>query len=284
MGAAKNAAAAELAASQSRDYVSLAGQHSSQQLRSHSFQMELITQAQKGNSTAEELLLHSNQGLVMSVARNYVGYGVPIEDLLQEGNLGLLVAVRRFNVASGHRFSTYAVWWIRQAIARAVAQQARPIRLPEYVQNRLRKLHQENPDWAEGELLTEENIDLPVDVSEIPSVVASIDQPLSNSETQTVGDLIACDDEGACPERAAAHWHLRELLREAIGVLKVKEQFAIERHFGLHDGTSWTFSHLARELGMTREGLRKLVQRALKKLHKHALETGSLEGYEQQVT
>ena len=284
MGAARNAAAAEPAAPQIRDYMSLAGQHTSQQLRSHSFQMELITQAQKGNSTAEELLLHSNQGLVMSVARNYVGYGVPIEDLLQEGNLGLLVAVRRFNVASGHRFSTYAVWWIRQAIARAVAQQARPIRLPEYVQNRLRKLHQDNPEWSEGELLTEENIDLPVDVSEIPSVVASVDQPLSNSETQTVGDLIACDDEGACPERAAAHWHLRELLREAIGVLKDKEQFAIERHFGLHDGTSWTFSQLARELGMTREGLRKLVQRALKKLHKHALETGSLEGYEQQVT
>jgi len=283
MGAARDAAAAAKPLASGPDYSGLAGRCSSEQLRKHSFQMELIAQAQEGNSSAEELLLQSNQGLVMSVVRNYVGYGLPVEDLLQEGNLGLLVAVRRFDVNSGHRFSTYAVWWIRQAIARAVAQQARAIRLPEYVQNCLRKLHREHPEWREGEELRHDaEVNLPVDVSEIPSVVASLEQPLSNSETQTVGDLLEADDY-VSPEVAAAHWHLRALLKEAVGVLKEKEQFAIVRHFGLYDGTKWTFSHLARELGMTREGLRKLVQRALKKLHKYAVETGKLEGYEGQL-
>ena len=238
-------------------------------------EIELATRMNEGDAYARKRLSEANLRLVVSIAKRYVGRGMQFLDLIQEGNLGLIKAVEKFDYTKGFKFSTYATWWIRQAITRAIADQARTIRIPVHMVETINKvkkvssqlLHKNGHDPSAEEIA--EVLDMPVDkVREIMRAAqepVSLETPIGEEEDSHLGDFIP-DDDAPAPADAASHTLLKEQLSEVLGTLTEREEKVLRLRFGLEDGRSRTLEEVGKEFDVTRERIRQIEAKALRKL------------------
>ncbi len=238
-------------------------------------EVELAEKMATGDPVARQRLSEANLRLVVSIAKRYVGRGMQFLDLIQEGNLGLIKAVEKFDHTKGFKFSTYATWWIRQAITRAIADQARTIRIPVHMVetiNRVKKvssqlLHKNGHEPSAEEIAKE--IDMPIDkVREILRVSqepVSLETPIGEEEDSHLGDFIP-DDDAPSPADAASHTLLKEQLGNVLGTLTPREEKVLRLRFGLEDGRSRTLEEVGKEFDVTRERIRQIEAKALRKL------------------
>ena len=238
-------------------------------------EIELAIKVSEGDNNAKQRLCEANLRLVVSIAKRYLGRGMQFLDLIQEGNLGLLKAVDKFDVSKGFKFSTYATWWIRQAITRAIADQARTIRIPVHMVETINKvkkissqlLHQNGHEPTAAEIA--EKIGMPEDkVREIMRVAqepVSLETPIGEEEDSHLGDFIP-DDDAPAPADAASHTMLREQLIEVLDTLTPREEKVLRLRFGLEDGRSRTLEEVGKEFNVTRERIRQIEAKALRKL------------------
>lgn len=235
-----------------------------------------LAQAQRRGDLAHDHLTRANLLLVVSIARRYRGYGMPLLDLIQEGNLGLLKAVERFDVARGYKFSTYATWWIRQAVTRGLADQRRAVRLPVHMEEQLRNFRR--TVWELGQQLghdptLEEVVEVtglkPAKVCrllEIGQDILSLDKPMREGENGSeLGDFIA-DEEGEGPAATAELALLKEALSEIMAELDPREAKVLALRFGLVTGQSLTLEQVGQKYGVTREHIRQIEKQALARL------------------
>ncbi len=238
-------------------------------------EVELAQRMSEGDPYARKRLSEANLRLVVSIAKRYGGRGMQFLDLIQEGNLGLIKAVEKFDHTKGFKFSTYATWWIRQAITRAIADQARTIRIPVHMVETITKvkkissqlLHENGHDPTADEIA--EKLEMPVDrVREIMRIAqdpVSLETPIGEEEDSHLGDFIP-DDDAPAPAEAASLLLLKEQLNEVLSTLTEREAKVLKLRFGLEDGRSRTLEEVGKEFEVTRERIRQIEAKALRKL------------------
>ena len=238
-------------------------------------EQELSRRVAKGDEQAKNILAESNLRLVVSIAKRYVGRGLLFLDLIQEGNIGLMKAVEKFDYDKGYKFSTYATWWIRQAITRALADQARTIRVPVHMVetiNKMARIERQmtlelNREPTDAELAKKMglSVDKIVEIRKISQDPVSLETPIGEEDDSHLGDFLA-DERTMSPEEFATYEILKDELREVLDTLTVREKEVLELRFGLFDGSSHTLEEVGKRFKVTRERIRQIEAKALRKL------------------